>query len=158
MAGGLEDITKRVERLEGTVEAVVASLKELSASVIAGFVEQREYTEFAFQRLDAKIDAGLGQLATKIDTVEGRLDTRIDAVEGRLGTRIDAVEGRLGAKIDGVDGRLAAKIDGVDSRLGAKIDGVDSRLERVERKLDQFIDVQLLANQQTDLRLRTLER
>ena len=125
MAGGLEDITKRVERLEGTVEAVVASLKALSASVIAGFVEQREYTEFAFQRLDVKIDAGLGQLATKIDAVEGR---------------------------------LGAKIDGVDSRLGAKIDGVDSRLERVERKLDQFIDVQLLANQQTDLRLRTLER
>ena len=125
MAGGLEDITKRVERLEGTVEAVVASLKELSASVIAGFVEQREYTEFAFQRLDVKIDTGLA---------------------------------RLEAKIDAVDSRLGAKIDAVDSRLGAKIDGVDSRLERVERKLDQFIDVQLLANQQTDLRLRTLER
>jgi len=85
------------------VEAVVAALKELSASVIAGFVEQREYTEFAFQRLEVKIDTGL-------------------------------------------------------ARLEAKIDGVDSRLERVERKLDQFIDVQLLANQQTDLRLRTLER
>ena len=136
MAGGLEDITKRVERLEGTVEAVVASLKELSASVIAGFVEQREYTEFAFQRLDVKIDTGLARLEAKID----------------------AVDSRLGAKIDGVDSRLGAKIDGVDSRLGAKIDGVDSRLERVERKLDQFIDVQLLANQQTDLRLRTLER
>ncbi len=114
MAGGLEDIMKRVDRLEGTVEAVVASLKELAASVIAGFVEQREYTEFAFQRLDVKIDTGLA--------------------------------------------RLEAKIDAVDSRLGAKIDGVDSRLERVERKLDQFIDVQSQTNRLTDLRLRTLER
>lgn len=113
MAGGLENITKRVERLEGTVEAVVASLKELSASVISGFVEQREYTEFAFQRLDVKIDTGLA--------------------------------------------RLEAKIDGVDSRLGAKIDGVDSRLERVERKLDQFIDVQSQTNRLTDLRLRARE-
>ena len=102
MAGGLEDITKRVERLEGTVEAVVASLKELSVSVIAGFVEQREYTEFAFQRLDVKIDTGL-------------------------------------------------------ARLEAKIDGADSRLERVERKIDQFIDVQSQTNRLTDLRLRTLQ-
>ena len=60
--------------------------------VDAAFVEQRQYTEFAFSRLEAKMDAGFG------------------------------------------------------------------RVGRVERKLDQFIDVQLQANQLVERRLTALEQ
>ena len=123
-----------MRRLEGRVATVTSSLQDLSVSVTVGFVEQREYTEFAFQRLETRID----RLETRIE----RLETRIDGLEAR----IDALD----RKIDDVENRLSAKIDSVIGRL--------ERLERLERKLDQFIDVQTEANRLTDLRLRSLER
>lgn len=43
------------------------------------------------------------------------------------------------------------------ARLDAKMDGGFARSERVERKLDQFIDVQLQTNQLVERRLDALE-
>ena len=102
MAERFDDLTKRVEtidtkldRLSDRVETVETKLDRSSASadrrfddVLVAIVEQREYTEFAFTRLEAKMDGGFS---------------------------------------------------------------------RIERKLDQFIDVQLQANQAMDRRLRALE-
>ena len=142
-----------MRRLEGRVVTVTSSLQDLSVSVTAGFVEQREYTEFAFQRLDVKIDG-----------VEARLGERIDAVEAQLGERIDGVEARLGERIDGVEarlGRVEARLDRVEERLDrieGRLDRIEERLARVELKLDRFIDVQTETNRLTDLRLRALER
>ena len=71
-------------------------------AVDATLLEQRQFTEFGYARLDAKMDAGF-------------------------------------------------------ARLDGKMDGGFARSERVERKLDQFIDVQLQTNQLVERRLDALE-
>jgi hypothetical protein len=53
--------------------------------------------------------------------------------------------------------RLEATIDAQSGRLEAKMDAGFGRVGRIERKLDQFIDVQLQTNQLVDRRLRALE-
>ena len=109
MADRIDDLTERVQAVEEKLDRLSASVTHLSASVDqrfeqvdrrfeqvdrrfdqvdAAFLEQRQYIEFAYSRLEAKMDAGFG---------------------------------------------------------------------RVERKLDQFIDVQLQTNQLVDRRLRALE-
>jgi hypothetical protein len=113
MADRIDDLTGRVQAVDEKLNKLSASVDQLSASVDrrfalvdqrfeavdrrfdavdAAILEQREYTEFAFSQLEAKMDA------------------KMDAGFGRL-----------------------------------------------ERKLDQFIDVQLQTNQLVDRRLRALE-
>jgi chromosome segregation ATPase len=77
-----------MRRLEGRVVTVTSSLQDLSVSVTAGFVEQREYTEFAFGRLDAKIDRVEASLGARIDRVEARLD-RIEERLARVEQKLD---------------------------------------------------------------------
>jgi len=77
------------------VDQRFALVEQRFDAVDAAFLEQRQYTEFCYSRLEAKMDAGF-------------------------------------AKTDAGFGRL-------------------------ERKLDQFIDVQLQTNRLVDRRLRALE-
>ena len=72
-------------------------------AVDLAILEQRQYTEFAYTSLDAKMDAGFARLEAKMDNGSARLD---------------------------------AKMDNGFSRM-------DARFERLERKLDQFIDLHL---------------
>ena len=102
----LEERTGQVEhrlvRVEEKLETVSTSIEDLALSMARGFNaidvaidEQRRYTEFAFTRLESKMDAGFAR--------------------------------------------------------------VDSGFARLERKLDQFIGVQLATNQLVEQRLRPLE-
>jgi predicted nuclease with TOPRIM domain len=120
MADRIDDLTKRVETVETKLDRLSASVDQRFDQVErrfdqvdAAIVEQREYTEFAYSRLEAKMEAGFSRLEGKIDAESGRLDAKMDAGFGHVG--------------------------------------------RIERKLDQFIDVQLQANQLMDRRLRALE-
>jgi TolA-binding protein len=124
MADRIDDLAQRVGRLEDRVETMATSLQDLSAAVTAGFVEQREYTEFASSRLEAKMDAGFA---------------RVDANAARLEATMDAG---------------FARVDANAVRLEVKM---DAGFSRIERKLDQFIDVQLETNQLVGRRLRALE-
>jgi hypothetical protein len=128
---GTETVGQKLDTLSASVDdrfdTLSASVDErfdtLSVSVDERFdavdvalIEQRQYTEFAFDRLADEMRTGFG------------------AIEGRLG----GIEGRLG---------------GIDGRLG----GIDGRFNRLERKLDQFIDTQSKANELVERRLTALE-
>ena len=98
MADRIDDLTERVQTVEEKLDRLSVSVDQRFEQVDqrfdqvdAALIEQRQYTEFAFSRLEAKMDAGFG------------------------------------------------------------------RFGRVERKLDQFIDVQLQTNQLVDRRLRAIE-
>ena len=99
----------RIDRLEERIQVVEGKVDQLATAMVAGFQavddalrEQREYTEFAFARLEQRMDAGF------------------------------------------------ARIDDRFSKM-------DAGLARVERKLDQFIDVQSRTNELVEHRLRALE-
>jgi len=111
-----EAMADRIDRLEERIQVVEVKVDHLATAMVAGFQavddalrEQREYTEFAFARLEQKMDAGF-------------------------------------AKMD-------ARFAGIDDRFS----NVDAGLARVERKLDQFIDMQIRTNELVDRRLRALE-
>ena len=102
MADRIDNLTERVQVVEDKLEQLTTTVSELSATMDRGFravdeafLEQRQYTEFCFTRLEAKMDAGFVR--------------------------------------------------------------VDAGLARVERKLDQFIDVQSKTNELVERRLRALE-
>jgi len=107
--GRVQAVEEKVDQLSATVDQLSATVDQLSTSVDrrfdavdAAFLEQRQYTEFCYSRLEAKMDAGF------------------------------------------------AKTD-------AGFAKTDAGFGRLERKLDQFIDVQLQTNRLVDRRLRALE-
>jgi tetrahydromethanopterin S-methyltransferase subunit G len=113
MADKIDDLTTRVEGVETKVD-------QLSASV-----DQR------FEAVDRRFDA---------------VDRRFDQIEAAL------IEQR--AYTEFAYSRLEAKIDARSDKLEAKM---DAGFGCIERKLNQFIDVQLQTNQLVDRRLRALE-
>ena len=74
MTDRIDDLSARVQAVEEKVDKLSASVSQLSesvdqrfASVDAALREQREYTEFCYSRLEAKVDAGFGRLERKLD-------------------------------------------------------------------------------------------
>jgi hypothetical protein len=113
----------RIERLEERIQVVEVKVDQLASAMSAGFQavddalrEQREYTEFAFARLEQRMDAGFA-----------RIDDRFTKIDDRF-TKIDD-----------------------------RFSKIDTSLARVERKLDQFIDVQIRTNDLVERRLRAVE-
>lgn len=95
-----EDLVGRVPLLEMKVDDLSASLDRLSASVDArfdqvdrrfeavdaAFLEQRQYTEFGYMRLEATMNAGFGSLTAEVRT----LASRFDRFERKLDQFIDS--------------------------------------------------------------------
>ena len=74
----VEQVTIRVDGLTTTVGHLTTTVNELSMAMAAGFVEQREYTEFSHARLEAKMDAGNTRLEAKMDAGFARVDRKLD--------------------------------------------------------------------------------
>lgn len=108
-----DDLEVRVERVEHKLDALASSVDE-------GFAEQRQYTEFAFDRLRSEMLARFGAVDARFDAVDARFDG-MDARFDRMDDRFD---------------RMDARFDAMDSWF----DTVDSRFNRLERKVDYIID------------------
>ena len=108
----------RIDELRETVERVQADVRRFDErfnQVDAALLEQRQYTEFAFERLDAKIE----HLDTKVE----RLDTKVE----RLDTKVD----RLDGKVERLDGNVSR----IERKLDQFIDTQTKANELVERRL-----------------------
>ena len=93
MGDRIDDLEERVQAVEAKMDQVPATIDQRFDAVDAAFVEQRQFTEFAFEKLERNMNARFGE----------------------------------------VDARFAG--------LEAEMRTVSSGLGRVERKLDQFIDL-----------------
>ncbi|MEO6238335.1 MAG: hypothetical protein ABIQ52_15155 [Vicinamibacterales bacterium] len=120
----------RTETVEQKVDKLSASVDRRFDDVDVALVEQRKYTEFAFDRL-------AGEMRDGFKGVDGRLNF----IDGRL----NSIDGRFNS----IDGRF----NSIDGRFNS----IDGRLNRIERKLDQFIDTQSTANALVERRLTALE-
>jgi tetrahydromethanopterin S-methyltransferase subunit G len=108
MTGNLDQLPERVDRIERKLDSVSASVDSLSVTVDSvsasvdrrfeevnkrfdevneHFVEQRQYTEFAFERLERRMVAGFEAQAQaglvysgRLDRLERKLDQFIDSV------------------------------------------------------------------------------
>jgi outer membrane murein-binding lipoprotein Lpp len=141
MADKIDALSGRVQNVEEALETLSTKVDDRFNAVDEAFLEQRQYTEFGFARLEAKIDARCSQVEAGL---EAKIDSRSSQVEAGLEARIDA-------RCSQVEASLEAKLDAGDSRLGAKM---DAGFARIERKLGQFIDAQLWTNALVDRQLR----
>ena len=121
MTNGPENPPERVQGVEQKLDALRASVgagfeqvDRRFEDVDAALLEQRQYTEFAYEKLDSKMDAGFSRLDQQMDAGFFRLDQRMDAGFAQA------------------DGRFA--------ELERKMDG---RFARLERKIDQIVDLHL---------------
>src|SRR4051812_35669663 len=85
-----EVMADRIDRLEERIQVVEVKVDQLASAMSAGFQavddalrEQREYTEFAFarleQRLEARVDAGFA----RIDDRFSKMDDRFSKMDER---------------------------------------------------------------------------
>jgi hypothetical protein len=118
---------------------------------------------------------GAETLGQKIDTLAASIDHRLDAlsasVDERFTTLSASVDERFTTLSVSVDERFTTLSVSVDERFDAvdvalveqrqytefAFDRLDSRFDRLERKLDQFIDTQSATNKLVERRLTALE-
>jgi hypothetical protein len=106
MADGIEHLTERVQSVEeqvvhltGRVQIVEEKVDQLSTSmnhrfdaVDAAFVEQRQYIEFAYARLDDKVvrlDDKVVRLDEKVERLDAKMDTGFERIELKLDRLVD---------------------------------------------------------------------
>ena len=103
-------------------------------------------------RKDSAMADRIDDLTERVQTVEVKLD--------RLSVSVDQWFDQVDRRFDRIDAAIIEQRQYTEfaySRLEAKMDAGFGRFGQVERKLDQFIDVQLQTNQLVDRRLRALE-
>ena len=72
----LDDLAASVGQRFDTVDTRFAAVGAAFDAVDGAFVEQRQYTEFAFEKLDARFD--------KMDARFDKMDARFDRLERKL--------------------------------------------------------------------------
>ena len=75
----VDGLTTSVDVLTTTVGHLTTTVSELSTAMAAGFIEQREYTEFSHARLESKMDDGFA----RVTRIERKLDQFIDIYRPR---------------------------------------------------------------------------
>ncbi|CAN5770279.1 hypothetical protein BH24ACI5_BH24ACI5_13410 [soil metagenome] len=89
MADAMDGLVDRVDAIEQKLDGLTASVDARFDAVDARFdevtsalVEQRQYTEFAFERLRGEMVAGFAAMTTNFGRLERKLDQVIDRIPG----------------------------------------------------------------------------
>jgi hypothetical protein len=67
MTANLDALPARVEAIEHKLDALALSVDRRFDEVTQAFVEQRQYTEFAFGQLERRMNEGFTRLERKLD-------------------------------------------------------------------------------------------
>ena len=92
MTDGLDNLPDRVQTVEQKVDALSTSVDARFDQVDAAIGEQRQYTEFAYDRLNSKMDAGFARIDERFGRIDGRfaqMDGRFARLERKLDQFID---------------------------------------------------------------------
>ena len=71
-------VDKRFDAVDKRFDAVDAQFGEVTSAL----VEQRQYTEFAFERLRGEMGAGFAAMTTNFGRLERKLDQLVDRIVG----------------------------------------------------------------------------
>jgi exonuclease VII large subunit len=83
----LDQVDQRLDQADSRFDQVDSRFDQVDRrfeQVDAAFLEQRHYTEFAYQRLDAKMDAGFARVERKLDQFIDTQGKTNELVERRL--------------------------------------------------------------------------
>jgi len=113
--------------------------------------------------MSSEMNAGGGQTETveqKVDKLSASVDKRFDTLSASVDKRFDDVAAALVEQRNYTEfafDRLAGEVQNGFKGVAGRLNSIDSRFNRLERKLDQFIDTQSKANVLVERRLTTLE-
>jgi archaellum component FlaC len=117
-----------------TVDTLARKIDRRFDAVDEHFAEQRAYIEFAYERLEQRMNAGFAEVKADLGGVKTDVaGVKVDLADVKAalgGVKTDVA----GVKVDLAD--VKADLDGVKADLR----GLTSRFDRLERKLDQLID------------------
>ena len=98
MTNGADNLPERVQAIEQKLDALASSVDRRFDQVDAAMVEQRAYTEFAYETLDSRITTGVATLDRKMEAGFATLDrktevgfARVDGRTARLERKIDQI-------------------------------------------------------------------
>jgi molybdopterin-biosynthesis enzyme MoeA-like protein len=129
---GTEQLPERVDRIEHKLDALTASVDRRFDEVSEHFVEQREYTEFAFDRLRKEMLEGFNRL-------ESKLDTNVERLERKLDTNVERLERKLDTSVERLEGKLDSSVKGLESKLDENVKRLEGTIASLGRKLDRFM-------------------
>ena len=89
-------VDARFEQVDRQFDQVDRRFDDLDAALL----EQKAYTEFAYEKLDAKMDAGFSRLDQKMDAGFSRLDQKMDAGFAQADGRFARLERKIDQIID----------------------------------------------------------
>jgi ABC-type transporter Mla subunit MlaD len=130
-AGGMMAKARRDSgSLEQKVDALSDSVARLAATTDARF----EQVDARFEQVDARFE----QVDARFDQVDRRLD-QVDLRLGHVDRRLD----QIGQQLQSFDLAFAEQRGYTDSACQQLVDRMDSGFARLERKIDQMLDMHL---------------
>ena len=99
-SGPKDGLERKVDALSANVDALSASVDQRFDEVAKGFVEQRQYTEFAFDRLTVEMRGGFNELRGGFNELRGgfqRFERKLDQFIDLQSKTNELVERRLNA-------------------------------------------------------------
>ncbi|GAB3961661.1 hypothetical protein GCM10029978_014470 [Actinoallomurus acanthiterrae] len=124
----MDDLTKRLDRLAGTMEAASVRFNRLDKT-LADLGHRSEKLEHEINGVAGKVDQSLSDMAERVEQGLEAVNGRVEGVGGRL----DGIDGRL----EGLSGKLRG-VEGHFQALEAKVDGACDRVEGVDQQIDRL--------------------
>ena len=75
---GASNVPERLQVIEQKLDALAVSVDARFDEVGAAIAEQRAYTEYVYEKLDQKMDAGFGKVDARFARLERKIDQIID--------------------------------------------------------------------------------
>jgi tetrahydromethanopterin S-methyltransferase subunit G len=122
----MENLPERVDVIERKLDGLSASVDARFNQVDAAILEQRTYTEFAYEKLDAKMAAGFAQVDARFAQVDARF-AQIDARFAQIDGRFAQIDGRF-VQIDGRFAQIDARLIHLDDKLERRLGALDSKM------------------------------
>ncbi|MEV0404514.1 hypothetical protein [Actinoallomurus sp. NPDC050550] len=124
----MDDLTKRLDRLAGTMEAASVRFNRLDKT-LADLGHRSEKLEHEINGVAGKVDQSLNDMAERVEQGLEAVNGRVEGVGGRL----DGIDGRL----EGLSGKLRG-VEGHFQALEAKVDGASDRVEGVDQQISRL--------------------
>ena len=124
----MDDLTKRLDRLAGTMEAASVRFNRIDKT-LADLGHRSEKLKHEINGVAGKVDQSLHDMAERVEQGLEAVNGRIEGVGGRL----DGLDGRL----EGLSGKILG-LEGHFPALETKIDGVDDRVAVVDQRVCQL--------------------
>ncbi|GAA2450502.1 hypothetical protein GCM10010191_80570 [Actinomadura vinacea] len=131
----LDEVAKRLDRLQGSMEAASVRFNRLDKS-LAEMGHRAELLEHSINGVTTRVDQSLGEMAERVEQGLEAVNGRVEGVGGRL----DGLDGRL----EGLSGKLDGRLDSLHTMITELVQrpvyDQGHRFDALEKRLADAVD------------------